>query len=591
MKQLHIHRGRELLAAGAAAMLLFVPASAQEIRRTPQSRVAVALPPAQWLPRLTSEKKGDLPTRDALRLRVVTDVGNIRVLTRNSGHVSYLVRIETDASQPDARQLVERFELVPREDADGVVLIGRVPSTEARDRLWVSFEVNVPRHYSLDVRTEAGNVSSEDIGGQVTVYTGGGDITLGHIGGSSKLDTQGGHIRVQDVNGNLVATTVGGHIIAGQVQGDATLRSGGGHVRVDYVGGKAQLESGGGSISILKTTAGVTAVTAGGRIDVGEAYGAIRARTGGGPIRVARVVGPTQFEASGGSIYLTRVEGPVRASTTSGTITAWITPEGKMQGGSQLICGQGDIVVYLPKELAVTIQATIDSALNHTILADPGVPLKISTEGNTPGQRTIRAEGNLNGGGQILQLKTKAGNIRLRFSDAFQALNQQLYMAQLDATRRRIEMQQQIQMETQARILRDEVERAQKLAEAQKYYAQGRAEPERSRGFLEELQSRLREAWYGQVRVNSKEQDAKRLNNVLPLYPEAAKRAGIQGIVQLVITIGKDGKVTNTRLLSGHPMLAEAAIDAVRQWRYSPTVSNGKPVAVVTLVAVEFRLD
>jgi TonB family protein len=143
------------------------------------------------------------------------------------------------------------------------------------------------------------------------------------------------------------------------------------------------------------------------------------------------------------------------------------------------------------------------------------------------------------------------------------------------------------------------VEQARRMAQVQKNVEavqrateRARAEAERQRfGFWEELQRRFSQAWFGQVRVESQEQDAKRLNNVLPRYPEAAKRAGVQGTVRLLITIGKDGAVTNTRVLSGHPLLAEAAVDAVRLWRYAPTLSDGKPVAVVTIVGVEFRLN
>lgn len=589
MERLTINGKLRIAVAGLVCLLAGLPAASQQRKPLPRPRVATAQPAPS--PRVMTEKTGDVPTRDGLRLRLVTDVGSVRVLTRNSGQVSYRVRIETDASQPDARQLIERFVVTSRGEPEGVQLTGHVPSAEARGRLWVSFEVNVPRDYNLDVQTEAGNLFAEDVGGQVTLVTAGGEITVGRVGGSAKLDTKGGHIRVQDVGGNLAAATVGGHILVGQVQGDANLRSGGGHLRVDSVGGKAQLESGGGSISILKTTAGVTAVTAGGRIDVGEAYGTISARTGGGPIRVARVVGPTLFEASGGSIYLTRVEGPVRATTTSGTITAWITPEGKFLAGSQLICGQGDIEVFLPRELAITIDAVISSATDHTIQVDPDLPLKISSEAAAPGQRLVRGEGNLNGGGQVLRLRTTAGNIRLRFSNAFEALNQQLYQAQIEQTRKKIELQQRMLMESQEQIQQAQAERARKFVEAQKYYEQGRVQAERSRGIFEELQRRFSEAWFGQVRVDSKEQDAKRLNNVLPLYPEAAKRAGIQGTVQLLVTIGKDGSVSNIRVLSGHAVLAEAAANAVRQWRYSPTLANDKPVAVVTIVGVEFRLN
>src|SRR5207245_8822227 len=115
------------------------------------------------------------------------------------------------------------------------------------------------------------------------------------------------------------------------------------------------------------------------------------------------VAGPPQLETGGGSIFLTRVGGPVRASTGAGTITAWFVPEEpaeaalpkarkpiKLLGASQLESGQGDIVVYLPRELAVTIDATIEMAADHRIEADPSLPVKVTfPDSGTGGSRRV----------------------------------------------------------------------------------------------------------------------------------------------------------------------------------------------------------
>ena len=75
-----------------------------------------------------------------------------------------------------------------------------------------------------------------------------------------------------------------------------------------------------------------------------------------------------------------------------------------------------------------------------------------------------------------------------------------------------------------------------------------------------------------------------------PTYPTPAHNARIQGTVVLAAVIGKDGNVTSLRLVNGNPMLANAAIDAVKQWRYKPFLLNGQPVEIETTVTVNFAL-
>ena len=81
------------------------------------------------------------------------------------------------------------------------------------------------------------------------------------------------------------------------------------------------------------------------------------------------------------------------------------------------------------------------------------------------------------------------------------------------------------------------------------------------------------------------------IKKVQPQYPPLARQARIQGTVLLQAEISKDGTIENLRLISGHPMLAPAAIDAVKQWRYKPYLLNGEPVAVETQVQVVFSLS
>lgn len=93
------------------------------------------------------------------------------------------------------------------------------------------------------------------------------------------------------------------------------------------------------------------------------------------------------------------------------------------------------------------------------------------------------------------------------------------------------------------------------------------------------------------VRVSQGVSSGLLIKKVQPSYPPLARQARIQGQVLLQAEISKDGTIQNLQLISGHPMLAPAAIEAVKQWRYRPYLLNGEPVAVETQVVVNFTLS
>jgi TonB family protein len=95
------------------------------------------------------------------------------------------------------------------------------------------------------------------------------------------------------------------------------------------------------------------------------------------------------------------------------------------------------------------------------------------------------------------------------------------------------------------------------------------------------------------IRIGGNIRPPRKLHNVNPTYPQKMRDAGLEGVVPLEATIGRDGTVQFTRVLTAqvHPDFAHAAIEAVRQWRFDPTLLNGAPVEVVMAVKVEFRLS
>jgi protein TonB len=95
----------------------------------------------------------------------------------------------------------------------------------------------------------------------------------------------------------------------------------------------------------------------------------------------------------------------------------------------------------------------------------------------------------------------------------------------------------------------------------------------------------------GRIRQGGNVQAAKLVNKVQPQYPPLARQTRISGTVRLHAIIGKDGSVQSLTLESGHPLLVQSALDAVRQWRYQPTLLNGEAVEVDTTIDVIFSLN
>src|SRR6267142_1898376 len=512
-------------------------------------RTATALEMSAEVPGAHSSvvRSGTLETRDGLTLRLTTDLGSVRILQLEPGAtpvVRYTVHIETNARGPAAQQLLEGYVLRTRPTNFGVELTGTLPPQSTRSnesQFWVQFEVTVPSGYNVDVNTEVGDIETQDIGGTASLRTQGGNIRAGRIGGAglrdassgrlvAKLETQGGHIQVLDVAGDLTAFTAGGHINVGNIAGDASLRTGGGHVRAGQIGGRATLETAGGNITVARAGAYVSVQTGGGQIDFGEVRGSVRAQTGGGGIRVMYVSGPMEVESSAGSICLTRVAGTVRAATAGGTITAWINPDAPSSGGkvqlpglSQLTSGNGDIVVFLPRNLAATIDATLATGGERRIEADPALHLMI--QGSTSGNGPVHATAVLNGGGAPLRLRSTAGKIRLQFLDSEIALHESLIREQMARINERLKESQFEPVKIVG-------------------FAPPATNVEPAKGdWLENWLVSLEVAFRGGLREDPDEFQKRLISRRIPAYPAIAQKAGLQGFVKLQVRVMKDGSV------------------------------------------------
>jgi TonB family protein len=562
---------------------------------------ALAVPADPGSQHASAVRTGELSTRDGLTLRLTTDFGPVNITQLEPGAapvVRYTVRIETDARGAAAQPLLDAYSLKARATPSGVEITGALPSQAARSanaQFWVQFEIAVPRSYNVEVNTEAGDITTGDIGGTAFLHTLGGNIKTGRIGasgirdaawgrGAAKLETEGGHIQVLDVAGDLTAFTGGGHINVGNIAGDASLRTGGGHIRAGQIGGRAELDTAGGNITVAHAGSYVSVRTGGGQIDFGEVRGSVHAQTGGGGIRVMYVSGPMELESSSGSICLTRVAGALQAATSGGTITAWINPDPpagggnvRLAGASQLASGNGDIIVFLPRNLSVNIDAIVVSGGERHIEADPA--LHMTMQASTNGSGAVHGMAVLNGGGAPLKLKTTGGKIRLQFLDSEVALHESLIREQMDRLNKRL-----------AENGFEAVSFARGPTPTPSIPTEASAPADTKTDWLESWLTSLEIKFRGGMTEDADDFQKRLTNFPKPSYPALAQRAGLQGFVKLQVRVKKDGSVEVQKLLEGEPALADAAIAAVKQWRAKPAWISGKPVEVISTVTFNFQL-
>lgn len=572
----------------ACGLVLATSISATEITNS-----AEALTPHAGVDRV-----GELATSDGLTLHLNADLGSVTIQTlppNATPVVRYTVHIETDAREPLAQSLLEKYNLSAHATPTGVSLSGALPSPRVaavrNSQFWVQFSITIPANFNVEVTTGAGDIETSELHGHVVLNTEGGNIKTGRITPGSmnsgsqgnvlaKIVTQGGHITVADVFGDLDAFTAGGHIQAGNVDGSAKLRTGGGHIRAGHIRSTAQVETEGGNITVEEVGATLGVRTGGGQIDLGEVHGSIHAQTAGGGVRAMYIAGPMEMETNGGSICLTRVSNTVHAETGGGTITAWITPDVhdpnkvvRLPGPSQLGSSTGDIVVFLPRNIAATIDATVENGGPGRIEADPSLPLTVQAQGDGP----VHALGVLNGGGGLLRLHTKAGRIRLQFVDSEAGLRQSLQDEQRSRIAKRLDDAEVEQVNLRA-------------VSPVRTPAPASSATEDKRDWLDVWMDRLEAAVMGGVHEDSDEFKKRIISWKPPEYPLLAKRAGLQGIVRLQIRVKTDGTVSVDKVLEGQQTLADAATAAVRQWRASPEEIGGKKVDVISTVTFNFQL-
>jgi hypothetical protein len=359
-----------------------------------------------------------VPVRPGGRLVLHADLGSLTVLPGPAFQtLQCQVRLTSyTISEPEARASFDRAELSARRlGPDGAYIEFRHPQGRPMSRLDASICVLVPSRFNLDLDTESGSIQVADLDGDLRAATAGGDIHAAGITGTARVQTSAGDIDLGNVNQRLDARTAGGSIRVGDVKGDAYLETSGGEIVSGVVGGSVRAQTAAGDILLRGVAGPVMVQTAGGQIQLGQCGGPVHAQTAAGSIHVDGARGRVEAETAGGSLELLRLMSGVRAGTAAGQIIAQIDASRETFSSSTLESSVGDLQVYLPADLPLTIKALIDNAAGHKIASD--FPLTERRDAGDWGVGPVQASAALAGGGAPLNLHTALGNIEIRKLD------------------------------------------------------------------------------------------------------------------------------------------------------------------------------
>ncbi len=363
---------------------------------------------SNWVQEMT----GDLGA--ARNLRVKLAAGSVKVQGGSQAGITYVIhRKAYTSSEEKARHEFESYKINTSVKGDTAWIVAE--SSRRDSKCADEFVINVPRNLqSAKVETGGGSVDAAGIAGRVELESGGGNIRLDDIGGEVTAETGGGAIEVGSVEGNVTLQTGGGNIKIASAKGEIKAESGGGSVVVLSGLQGAVLETGGGSIRVDKCSGPVKATTGGGSVDLGDIGGAAEIETGAGSIRLASAKGRVRAETGGGSIQLDGATSVQAETSAGGIIVKLLSSSGAAsRSNSTLETSAGDITVYLANDLAISIRAEIEMANGHTIHSDFS-DIRVSSEGGPYGPKTVTAEGQLNGGGPVLKVRTNSGNVSFR---------------------------------------------------------------------------------------------------------------------------------------------------------------------------------
>ncbi len=350
---------------------------------------------------------------------------------KNEVHVKYNLRMEVLTETEAMKMATEAAENFTQSDSRvSIEGVGRRASARSK------FVINVPKNFSIDVRSSSGDVEVEDVSGKFDLTTAGGEVAMYRLKGNVKFRTSGGNITLEEIQGPVRGSTSGGSIRVDNVDGETDVKTSGGDIRVRDVKKNIAVHTSGGNIALEDVLGEIEARTSGGWIRARNCKQNTRLRTSGGDIRLSTMGGEVRantsggdidgegfgnevsVSTSGGDIILKDVKSAVEASTSGGDIEMEMTLEDFTKSHwVDLRSRGGDVQAILPADLPASIVAEIRLerlkrySQRYDILSDFPLSREQEEEGDF---KTLRAKGEINGGGDSVYIFTINGEITIK---------------------------------------------------------------------------------------------------------------------------------------------------------------------------------
>jgi hypothetical protein len=231
------------------------------------------------------------------KLVVDADIGDMTIVSGGSGVSVEVVRVAHTSNQSRANDMFRENNVKFSQSGNEVEISSRYGHGWTfftwNNGLDVHYNIRVPQHFDLDLKTTGGDINVSSLNGKVEARTSGGDIKLATVSGPVRLRTSGGNIELAGTSGRADIHTSGGSIVIGETSGPIEAGTSGGSITIRHSGGE------------------VKARTSGGGIHIEQAFGAVDASTSGGSIRAS---------------FATQPHSPSRLATSGGNVTVSIGP-------------------------------------------------------------------------------------------------------------------------------------------------------------------------------------------------------------------------------------------------------------------------
>jgi DUF4097 and DUF4098 domain-containing protein YvlB len=376
------------------------------------------------------EKKFDMTPGGMLKVNVAQ--GDVLIRGAKQSNITVVQTIHADVlTREEMQSIVEKAE-------EGYSRLNnelKITGPELPEGAECEYEITLPDKFNARVNTAGGDLDVANLDGQQELNTSGGNVTLANLSGTIDIRTAGGDLNFSTISGELRAASSGGNVELKDIYSRTDIRTDGGDIELHRSKNRINLSTSGGDIELRDISGSLSASTMGGSIELTGAEGeqivlktmggdveihdvraSVDASTSGGDVQAAVITAPIVVRTMGGGLELTDLQASVVAENTGGDIDIVMTlKDFKQKHDVRAKTTGGDISLTIPAALPATITAEImlpnRASGRNDIYSD--FPLTKSPPSET-GERILRSKGEINGGGDAIDLRTNGGNIYIK---------------------------------------------------------------------------------------------------------------------------------------------------------------------------------